>query len=118
MELVVDMAKPVAVEIGATGLRGLAQEIRTLLATRKGSVPLDRNFGVDWDYVDLPMPEVMPRMVAEIGGQLEKYVPRIRVKDISFSSNEVVEGNLLPCVTVEIRERYLDDFKDEVRQWR
>ena len=45
MELTVDMSVPASVEIGATGLRGLAQEIRTALATRKGSVPLDRDFG-------------------------------------------------------------------------
>ena len=45
MELTVDMGVPASVEIGATGLRGLAQEIRTALATRKGSVPLDRDFG-------------------------------------------------------------------------
>ena len=37
MELTVDMSVPASVEIGATGLRGLAQEIRTALATRKGS---------------------------------------------------------------------------------
>ena len=37
MELTVDMSVPASVEIGATGLRGLAQEIRTALATRKGT---------------------------------------------------------------------------------
>ena len=47
MELTVDMSVPASVEIGATGLRGLAQEIRTALATRKGSVPLDRDFDSD-----------------------------------------------------------------------
>ena len=49
MELTVDMGVPASVEIGATGLRGLAQEIRTALATRKGSVPLDRDFGLSWE---------------------------------------------------------------------
>lgn len=111
MELTIDMAKPVAVQVGARGLVGLAQEIRIVLGTRKGSVPLDRNFGITWDYVDLPMTQAMPYMVAEIGQQLEKYVPRIRVRDISFSSDDAMEGNLKPSVTVEIREEYLDDFR-------
>ena len=57
MELTVDMSVPASVEIGATGLRGLAQEIRTALATRKGSVPLDRDFGLSWELIDLPLPE-------------------------------------------------------------
>lgn len=110
MLLEVDMAKPTAIEIGAAGLAGLAQEIRTVLATRKGSVPLDREFGLNWDFVDMPLTEAMPYMVSEIGMKLEKYVPRIRVKEIGFSSNDPADGNLLPKVIVEIREEYLSDF--------
>ena len=71
MELTVDMSVPASVEIGATGLRGLAQEIRTALATRKGSVPLDRDFGLSWELIDLPLPESRPLLVAEIGRGLE-----------------------------------------------
>ena len=88
------------------------EEIRMLLATRKGSVPLDRDFGLSWDYVDMPMSEAMPYMVAEIGRQLERHVPRIRVRDISFSSDDAVDGRLIPRVTVEIREAYRDDFDE------
>lgn len=94
--LTVDMAQRQRIQIGATGLAGLAQEIRMVLATRKGSVPLDRDFGLSWDHVDK---------------QLERYVPRIRVRDISFSSNDAVEGQLIPRVTVEIREEYRGDFQ-------
>ena len=109
--LTVDMARRAGIRIGATGLEGLAQEIRMLLGTRKGSVPLDRDFGLSWDYVDMPMSEAMPYMVAEIGRQLERHVPRIRVRDITFSSDNPVEGRLCPRVTVEIREEYRGDFQ-------
>ena len=70
--LTVDMAQRQIIQIGATGLAGLAQEIRMVLATRKGSVPLDRDFGLSWDHVDRPMGEAMQYMVAEIGQQLEE----------------------------------------------
>ena len=87
----VDMRRKKGVRIGAAGLDGLEQEIRTLLSTRKGSVPLDRDFGLTWQYVDLPMPEAMPYMIAEIARQLEKYVPRIKVRDIRFQSDDPLE---------------------------
>ena len=109
--LTISMSKPVGVKIGATGLSQLEQEIRTVLATRKGSVPLDRDFGLSWDYVDLPLTEAMPYMVAEIGQQLEKYVPRIKVRDIVFDSPDPVDGILQPTVTVEIRPEFYDDFR-------
>ena len=108
--LTVSMSKPSGVKIGATGIAQLEQEIRTILATRKASVPLDRDFGLTWDYIDLPLTEAMPYMVAEIGQQLEKYVPRIKVRDIVFDSDDPVEGILKPTVTVEIRQEYLNDF--------
>ena len=40
--LTVSMSKTSGVKIGAIGIAQLEQEIRTVLATRKGSVPLDR----------------------------------------------------------------------------
>lgn len=107
----VDMRRKAGIRIGAAGLDGLEQEIRMLLSTRKGSVPLDRSYGLTWDYVDLPMPEAMPYMIAEIASQLEKYVPRIRVRDIVFRSDDPIEGMLQPTVTVEIREKYYADFR-------
>ena len=108
--LTVNMAEKNGVKIGATGIIQLEQEIRTVLATRKGSVPLDRDFGISWEFIDLPLTEAMQRMIAEIATQLEKYVPRIRVQDIVFKSHDPVNGLLQPTVTVAIREEYLHEF--------
>ena len=110
MELTVDMGVPTSVEIGATGLRGLAQEIRTALATRKGSVALDRDFGLSWELIDLPLPESRPLLV---GRGLERCVPRIKVKSVTFRTDApgAADGRLTPVVTVEIRKEYLNDFR-------
>ena len=32
------------------------QNLRTILTTARGSVPLDRNFGIDMSVIDLPIP--------------------------------------------------------------
>ena len=113
MELTVDMGVPASVEIGATGLRGLAQEIRTALATRKGSGALDRDFGLSWELLDLPLPESRPLLVAEIGRGRERGVPRIKVKSVTFRTDApgAADGRLTPVVTVEIRKEYLNDFR-------
>lgn len=113
MEITVDMSAPLSVEIGATGLRGLAQELRTAFATRKGSVPLDRDFGLSWDMIDLSLPESRPMLVAEIGRGLERCVPRIRVKSVTFrpDPSEAADGKLAPVVVVEIRKEHLNDFR-------
>ena len=99
MELTVDMSVPASVEIGATGLRGLAQE--------------NRDFGLSWELIDLPLPESRPLLVAEIGRGLERCVPRIKVKSVTFRTDTsgAADGKLTPVVTVEIRKEYLNDFR-------
>lgn len=106
MSIVVDMTKKAAVRFGATGLDQLVQEVRTVLSTRKGSVPLDRDFGLSWDIVDMPVSAAGPRCIAEIGRQLEKHVPRIKVETVAFKPSDFGDGILKPVVTVSVREEY------------
>lgn len=61
--LTVDMAQRQRIQIGATGLAGLAQEIRMVLATRKGSVPLDSS---SVDLRALPAVTFAPLSAADI----------------------------------------------------
>lgn len=99
------------IQIGAKGLQGLYQEINTLLSTRKGTVPLDRDFGVSWDFIDNPINEARPLIVAELVTQLEKYIPRIKVTGIDFENQFNLNGKLFPKIIFEIREEYQDDFR-------
>ena len=113
MDFVVDTTLPATIVIGATGLVGLAQEVRTLLATRKGSVPLDRDYGVDWSFVDAPVTDAMPRIVAEYARQIERYIPRVQVRSITFApaKSEALEGRLCPVVSLSVRKEFLHDFR-------
>ena len=114
MDLVVDIAPLRAVEVGTTGLRQIAQEIRTLLLTPRGSVPLDRDFGVSWEMIDSPIPAARQMYVAEVAAQIHKYIPRVRFTGIDFpetSKDESQEGLVRVRVKVEIREEYLDELE-------
>lgn len=108
-----DMSVPTSVEIGAMGLRGLAQEVRTALATRKGSVPLDRDFGLSWELIDLSLPESGPLFVVEIGWGLERCVPRIKVRGVTFGTDTsgAADEKLMSIVTIEVRKEYLNDSR-------
>lgn len=114
MELTVDSA-PSRVVLGAAGLNALAQEIRMVLATRRGSVPLDRNFGLDWNPVDMPLSAAGLRLVADVARTVEKYVPRVRVLEVRFqvpdSPSDAADGRLAPVVRVAVREEYAHEFK-------
>lgn len=77
----------------------ILQNIRVLLSTPKGSVPLYRDFGVDMDFVDLPLPAAEQRARVALKESIEQWESRVTVKSISFSR---ADGTLVPTVEVEI----------------
>ena len=92
-------------EIGAPGHREIIQNIRTILTTPRGSVPLDRDFGVDAALVDDPQPAVQARLTAEIVDAVERYEPRARVTQVTWeqiAESETAAGRLVPRVKVRI----------------
>ncbi len=80
------------------------QNIATILKTIQGTVPLDRDFGVDGSYIDLPMPMAKGQWQAEIIDAIERDEPRVRVLSVDFQENSIdaMDGILSPVVTVEI----------------
>lgn len=90
----------------------ILQNVRTILKTRLGSVPLDRDFGISWEHVDKPYPVAKAQMTAEVIDVIETYEPRARVESVEFEETEdaVMQGVLKPRVIVSIGE----DEEEEV----
>lgn len=93
------------VEVGATGLRAIYQNVQTILATIKGTVPLDRTFGINADLVDTPMPLAQSRLTGEVVAAIERWEPRVKVVSVSFvnpGQTETADGRLIPRVRLRI----------------
>ena len=80
----------------------ILQNVRCIMATTKFSVPLDRDFGIDADMVDMPIDYAKAQLASEIVTAIAKYEPRAAVTDISFDANTA--GILIPKVKVRINE--------------
>lgn len=80
------------------------QNVRTILSTRKGSVPLDRDFGISWEYLDRPIDVAQMLMRSEIIDAVSKYEPRATVESVVFegSAEDALDGILRPKVTISI----------------
>lgn len=83
-------------------LEEIIQNINTILSTPKGTVPLDRDFGIDWSFVDNPMPEAKMTLRQEIVSALKKYEPRVVVLSISFKQSDAADGSLIPIINFEV----------------
>ncbi len=97
------------IEIGATGAAEIIQNVKTILSTIKGTVPLDRAFGVDWFFVDMPTPAAQAAFTAEIVTEIEKQEPRVKVIRVLWAADPLaaMDGKLLPTVQIKIKEGVL-----------
>lgn len=77
----------------------IMQNVTTIVTTVRGTVPLDREFGISADILDAPMNR-QQRLIAEVAEAIEKFEPRARLRRIEFVGNE--NGELNPTLTLEI----------------
>lgn len=83
-------------------VHSVLQNIAVILSTRKGSVPLYREFGLNMDFLDKPIPVARVMMIAEVREAIERWEPRATVLHVSFAEHISEPGRLIPAVEVEI----------------
>jgi len=68
-----------------TEIEEIMQNIKTILSTYKGTVPLMRDFGIDPNLIDqLQTESFKQKLKNEIITQIEKYEKRVKVKSINL----------------------------------
>lgn len=109
MNNIIVSADESSIKIGARGRDEIVQNIRMILTTIRGTLYLDRNFGLDPDLIDTPQLQAMIRYREEIVNQIEKYEPRVNVVEINFitNNNDAMNGALTPVVKIEIKRGVL-----------
>ena len=85
-------------------IANILQNVRMILATRKGSVPHFRDYGVSWEYVDRPINVAKAMLCASAKEAVEAFEPRVTVVGVSAEADENNPGRLIPIVEVEIND--------------
>jgi len=92
---------PTAVVYGLTGVPEVMQNVRTILTTRRGTLPLDRDFGISFEFLDSPINTTKAKAEQEIFMQLKKYEPRAILRQIIWIV-DAMSGKISPTVNVEV----------------
>jgi phage baseplate assembly protein W len=98
-----------SVVIGATGLVEIYQNVRTIISTEKGSLLLDREFGLSNVFLDHPLPLAIQKAIPEIVEAVEKYEIRVAVTAAFFvplPDTDLANGRLVPKVRIKIKDEY------------
>ncbi|GIQ69260.1 hypothetical protein DUZ99_04585 [Xylanibacillus composti] len=98
------LAADEAIDFGATGIRELSQNIRTIVTTAQGSVALNRAFGIDISPLDSPMNALnQARLTERIVAAIQQNEPRVEVVRVDYKEDGP-SGRLLPSITFRLRE--------------
>lgn len=79
-------------------VKSVIQNILLLLNTKRGSVPMHRDFGLPMEFVDKPHHVAEAIAVREITDAIEKFEPRAKLIDLKLSNGEQGE----PVISAEI----------------
>jgi len=97
-------AMPTNIIFGATGVLAVIQNVRTILTTRKGTQPLDRDFGISFDFLDSPALLTRAKAEQECFLALRKYEPRAVLKGIRWET-DLKSGKFWPDVLIQVVEK-------------
>lgn len=94
-----------AFEIGwapSTEAEEILQNVRFILATIKGTVPLTRSLGIDRTAIDGPASKARALLMTSVLRALQAYEPRATVKELYIDDLDALDGKFSPRVRVEI----------------
>lgn len=80
----------------------IIQNIYTICTTRKGSRPMDRDFGINFLVVDQPLVKEQARLTQEITDAISKYEPRAEILEINFGWSKQ-HNSLWPRVKIAVK---------------
>jgi len=87
------------INAGATGDEEIYQNIKVIITTPVGTVPFDRDFGIDYSMIDSPTEIAKGFLTVEIIEKVRKYEPRADVKEVLFN---VIDEKIIPRIILNL----------------
>lgn len=81
-----------------TDIEQIKRNLDCLYSCAEGTCPGDRSFGLNQDFLSLPLPVAQNKLSLEIIQKTEKYEPSVEVMDIQYS---FLDGRLSASVRLE-----------------
>lgn len=79
------------------------QNVRMIVTTVRGSVPLYRDFGIDPTIIDAPTQIAEAKLSTDIIRQVRKYEPRAQITNLTFQ--QTTDGHTTPHISITVKEK-------------
>ena len=96
-------ATPLVIEWApATEQAEILQNVRFILGSVAGNVPLARGMGIDTAAVDAPASKARALLMTSVLRAVQRNEPRARVVELYLEDNGALNGQFTPRVRIEI----------------
>ena len=75
--------------------------LRVLYGSEVGSLALDRDFGIDWSFLDQPILIARAMLESELIQKTRRYETRANITEVTWSG-DAMQGQMIPKVVVEL----------------
>ncbi|WP_223879867.1 GPW/gp25 family protein [Paenibacillus spiritus] len=104
----IDMTQPSGIDFAPSSRAAeIRQNIRTILSTPLGSVPMQRGVGLDVEVLDQPLAVAQARMASSVLSAIAEQEPRAKVTAVEFIQTDEASamwGTLRPVVHIQFEE--------------
>ena len=90
------------------------RNLAALYSTPEGTCPGDRSYGLDWSFLDYPLPTAQNMYAIEVIEKTQLYEPRAEVLNVDFTGS--ADGRLMPVVSIRLQEDAGDEEDDDTRE--
>lgn len=106
MRFRIEVARPLTLSLfHETWLSKIVEDVHITLNTPIGSVPSNREFGIDMSYMHLPANVAMSAYASAAAEAIERFVPSLRVNQVLFENEGVKTEDLRPIIEVSSYEQ-------------
>lgn len=95
MEIIYDSSQLKDYKIVRTRNEEIIQNIENILSRIKGNVPLNREKGIDTEFVDEAINIVQALMVGVVMDEIERDEPRFQVDEVIYDNSNQSSGKLI-----------------------
>lgn len=102
MTLEIGLSQTVWKLVPSSKAEEIAQNIKCLLLTAKGTCFFYRDFGVSTELLDKPLNVAQQKFLAEVVRQVNRFEPRAKVRSIRWQGDGA-DGTLKPIILLEVQ---------------
>lgn len=89
------------IDWAATDSAEVVQNVFTLLNTYTYEVAFDRTLGMQGNFIDMPDPEAVPMVIAQIYSLIDAAEPRATVEEVTYQGR-TDDGSLIFEVVIDV----------------